>query len=128
MEHVPFPIKQILDSCQQHIVWLEQSNTAGFIEIQCCLIKGQHTAECKYGYFQNFQFAPNGLANWKIPLLSRRQEILENPDQVLRTLNSALFETCHVQQGYANILIWCRKQTGKYGFEFSPSIRHGLKL
>ncbi|WP_322728280.1 hypothetical protein [Nostoc sp. ChiQUE01b] len=128
MQYVCFPIEQILNSCQEHITRLERSDTPGFIKIQCCLIKGQHTAECKYGYFQDFQFAPNDLANWKTPLLSRRQEILENPGQVLRMLNSALFETFHQQQGYANIMIWRRQQTGQYGFEFSPSIRHGIKL
>ncbi|MDZ7969749.1 MAG: hypothetical protein RM368_33200 [Nostoc sp. DedSLP03] len=124
MDHVPFPIEQILNSCQEQIIWLEQFNTSGFIEIQCCLIKGKHTAKCKYGYFQDFQFAPNDLANWKTPLLSRRSEILETRDQVLKTLNSALFETCHQQQGYANILIRYHRRTGQYGLQFCPSIRY----
>lgn len=129
MNHVSFPVEQILGSCQEHIVWLEKSNTAGFIEIQCCLINSQHTAECKYGYFQDFQFAPNDLANWKTPLLSRqREKTLETGDRVLRMVNSALFETFHEHQGYANILIWYHRRTGQYGFQFCPSVRHGIKL
>ncbi len=125
------PIEQILNSCEDHIVKLQQSNTTGFIEIRCCPIKGQYKAECQYGYFENFLIAPEDLAIWKTPLLPRRRETLETVDQVLTMLNGALYETFHLQQGHANIMMWHRGQNGQYGqygFQFCPSIVHGIKL
>ncbi|WGV24856.1 hypothetical protein [Halotia branconii] len=131
MDSLCLPIEQILDSCEDHVARLQQSNTAGFIEIQCCPIRGQYKTKCQYGFYRNFLIAPEDLAVWKTPPLLRQRETLETVDQVMTMLNSALFETFHLQQGHANILIWHREQRsqyGQYGFQFCPSIVHGIKL
>ncbi|MEC4816311.1 MAG: hypothetical protein SAK29_24045 [Scytonema sp. PMC 1069.18] len=123
----PEAVKRILDSCEKQIARFQQSNNTGLIEIRCCLNQGQYKVESRCGDFQNFLIAPEDLAVWKTLPLPRQREPLETVEQVREKLNSALFETFCLQQGYATIVIFHRGQDGQYGFLFSPSVVHGIR-
>ncbi|MGI2907238.1 hypothetical protein [Tolypothrix sp. VBCCA 56010] len=123
----PKVVEQILGSCEQQIARFQQANNTGLIEIQCSLSQGHYKVECRCGDFQNFLISPKDLAVWKTTPLSRQREDLKTVEQVLAKLDSALFETFCLQQGYATIVIRHRGHDSRYGFEFSPSIIHGIK-
>ena len=123
----PKVVEQILGSCEQQIARFQQANNTGLIEIQCSFSQGHYKVECRCGDFQNFLILPEDLATWKTTPLSRQRENLETVEQVLAKLDSALFETFRLQQGYAIIVIRRRGHDGKYGFQFSPSIVHGIQ-
>lgn len=128
MDSLQFPTEPIISFCKHYIAKLQQSNTTGCIEIQCYLVQGHYKVECKCGYFQNFLIAPEDLTNWKTLPLPKRREPLETIDKVLTLLNSALFETFYEYQGHANIMICHRGKNHQYGFQFCPSIIHGIKF
>ncbi|MBF2003914.1 hypothetical protein ACF3DV_22370 [Chlorogloeopsis fritschii PCC 9212] len=124
----PEALKQILDCCKQQIDRFEQSNNTGFIELRCCPNQGQYKVECRCGDVQNFLIAPADLAVWNPPPLPRQRQTLTTVEEVIAKLDSALFETFCLQQGYATIMIWRRGLDGQYGLQFCPSIIHGIKL
>jgi|GEM_PF-3060129 hypothetical protein len=123
------PVEKILSYCEQKIARFEQANNTGLLEMKCSLShsQGLYKVVCWSGDFQNFLIRPEELAMWKTTPLSRHWEPLESVEQVLSKLDSALFETFHLQQGYATISIKHRIHDGRYGFQFSPSIIHGIK-
>lgn len=123
----PKAVEQILDSCEQQIARFQQFNNTGLMEIRCYPNQGQYKVECWCGDFQSFLIMPEDLAVWETTPLSRQRENLETVEQVLAKLDSALFETFRLQQGYATIVIRHRGHDSRYGFEFSPSIIHGIK-
>ncbi|MBG1263802.1 hypothetical protein [Nostoc commune] len=123
----PKAVERILDYCEQKIARFEQSNNTGLMEIRCYPNQGQYKVECWCGDLQNFLIAPEDLAVWKTTSLSRQRETLETVKQVITKLDSALFETFRLQQGYATISILHRGQDGEYGFLFCPSVIHGIK-
>ncbi|NWF58147.1 MAG: hypothetical protein HXY43_02200 [Fischerella sp.] len=123
----PEAVEKILDYCERRIAGFQQSNHTGLIEIRCCPYQGQYKVECRCGDYQYFPIAREDLAVWNTPPLSRQRETLETVEQVLAKLNSALFETFRLQQGYATILILHSADNGRYGFQFWPSVVHGIK-
>ncbi|AKG20410.1 hypothetical protein [Calothrix sp. 336/3] len=124
----PQRVEAFLNYCEQRIARFQQANNTGLLEILCSLdYRGYGKVECRCGDFQHFLISPEDLAIWKTHPLSRQRENLETIEQVLAKLDSALFETFCLQQGYATILAWYRGQDGLYGFQFSPSIVHGIK-
>lgn len=123
----PKAVERILDHCEQKIARFQQSNNTGLMEIRCYPNQGQYKVECWCGDFQNFLITPEDLAVWKTTPLSRQRENLETLERVLAKLDSALFETFCLQQGYATIVIRHRGQDRQYGFLFCPSVIHGIK-
>jgi hypothetical protein len=123
----PQRVETVLNHCETRIAKFQQAKNTGLLEIKCSLSQGLPKVECRCGDFQNFLIPPEDLAIWKTTPLSRQRENLETVEQVLAKLDSALFETFFLQQGYATIVIWHRKHDSRYGFEFSPSIIHGIK-
>ncbi|WP_375494427.1 hypothetical protein [uncultured Nostoc sp.] len=97
------------------------------MEIRCYPNQSQYKVECWCGDFQTFLITVEDLAVWRTTPLSRQRETLETLKQVITKLNSALFETFRLQQGYATITILHRGQDGEYGFLFCPSVIHGIK-
>lgn len=124
---LPQAVENFLNYCEKRIARFQQVNNTGFIEIRCCPSQGQYKVECRCGDVQNFLIPTEDLAVWKTTPLSRQRETLETVEQVLAKLNSALFETFCLQQGYATIVIWHRGHDSQYGFQFSPSVVHGIK-
>ena len=124
---VPQAVEIFLNYCEKRIARFQQANNTGLIEIQCSLNQGHYKVECRCGDFQNFLISPKDLAVWKPTPLSRQREKLETVEQVLAKLDSALFETFCLQQGYATIVIRHRGYDSQYGFQFSPSIVHGIQ-
>ncbi|MDZ8053613.1 MAG: hypothetical protein RMX68_007535 [Aulosira sp. ZfuVER01] len=127
MDGLCLPIEQILGSCKQHIARLEQSNTTGFIEIQCRPNQGQYKVECRRGDVQNFPITSEDIVVWDAPTLPQQREPMQTSENVLVLLNSALFDTFRKHQGYATIVIFYREHDGRYGFQFMPSVIHGIK-
>ncbi|MDF5725826.1 MAG: hypothetical protein PUP91_36350 [Rhizonema sp. PD37] len=124
---LPQPVENFLNYCEKRIARFQQVHDTGLIEIRCCPNQGQYKVECRCGDVQNFVIQPEDLAIWKTVPLSRQRENLETVEQVLAKLNSALFETICLQQGYATIVILHRGRDSQYGFEFLPSVIHGIK-
>lgn len=123
----PPPIEQILISSEKKIAKLQQANSAWLLQIECSLSQSQHKVECFCGDVQNFLIRPQDLTGWQATPLSKQWENLETLEQVQAKLDSALFETLRLQQGFGTILAWHRGQNGRYGFQFLPSILHGSK-
>lgn len=121
----PKAVERILDYCEQKIAIFQQSNNTALIEIRCYPHQGQYQVECWCGDFQNFLITLEDLAIWKTAPLSRKRETLATVKQVIKKLNSALFETFLLQQGYATITILHCGQKNQYGFLFRPSVVHG---
>lgn len=123
----PLPVEKILSYSEQRIAMFQQANQTGQLEIKCSISPGLYKVACWCGDFQNFHILPEELAIWETTPLSRHWEPLETVEQVLAKLDSALFETFCLAQGYATILTWHRGRDGQYGFQFIPSIVHGIK-
>ncbi|GAB1541994.1 hypothetical protein NUACC21_46670 [Scytonema sp. NUACC21] len=124
---LPKAVEKILDYCKQKINRFHECNDTGLIEIRCCPYQSHYKVECRCGDFQDFPIAPEDLDVWETPALPRQRETLETLEQVLAKLNSALFETFCLQQGYATITIVHRGHDGRYGFQLLLSVVHGLK-
>jgi hypothetical protein len=123
----PKAIENILDYSKRRIASFQKLKDTGLIEIRCWPSQDQYKVECWCGNLQNFAIAAEDLAVWETIALSRERENLETMEQVLTNLNSALYETFRLHQGYANIVIYHSGYNGRYGFQFSPSLVHGIK-